>query len=98
MWRAPRAQLTWAGYARRCAQGGKLVEQGEGSQLLHHKAGDAMFRVVYLPHKSFKVERNGVDLLYEAKIMLVDALLGFRYRAVCVRRMRPCLARVPGLV
>ena len=59
--------------------------KGEGNEKLHHSPGDAVFIVVYGPHKRFTVDPdNPVDLVYTERIKLVDALLGFSYVAAGV--------------
>lgn len=58
--------------------GAQLPISGAGDQQLHHKPGDVVFLIRHAPHKRFRVEQNGVDLVHTISVPLVDALLGFR--------------------
>ena len=54
---------------------GQRVRFIDGGQALNHKDGEVIFEVHALEHSKFKLQ--GANLIYNARVALVDALVGF---------------------
>lgn len=63
-----------------CPDGHKIRIHNKTNMEPGKELGDLIFIVKYKKHKHFSVHKNGVDLLYTAKINLHEALSGFVYR------------------
>lgn len=61
---------------------GTSINLRDGPQAIGHTDGAVNVQVHVQPHPKFKLLAN-MDLLYETKITLIDALIGFT--CVCVR-------------
>lgn len=58
-----------------CREGDKIVLEGEADQVPDQQPGDIVFGLVQTEHETFR--RQGVDLLAEIEISLVESLCGF---------------------
>merc|ERR1712216_679965 len=58
--------------------GHKITLPGDGNQARGYQNGDLVFIVALVPHPRFQVQ--GDDLVYNAQISLVEALIGFSKR------------------
>ena len=54
---------------------GQKVRYTDGSQAMNHEDGAVVFDVVAVDHPKFKIQDT--NLIYDAKVDLVDALIGF---------------------
>lgn len=75
-------------------EGYKLEYAGAGNQKLHHRDGDLVFVVRHAPHPTMAAnDGDPADLIVQATVPLVDALVGFqrRIRYVLSTMTRRCM-------
>lgn len=63
-----------------CPNGHKIRIHNKTHMEPGREPGDLVFIVKYKKHDKFEVHKNGVDLMYNAKINLHEALSGFTYK------------------